>query len=120
MVLERVGDAERKAGPDCRAEIKRHPRDLVLPLGEVVRHDPTRGHVTQALEWSQMLAAVGNLGLPSAKVHRDVDRDKKSEIAGNSDNGGDEHNANRTVEVRQQSAQANADRREGDGPYRIF
>src|SRR5258705_5633255 len=41
MIPERVEHAKGEAGPDRRTEIKRHPGDLVLPLGKVVRHDPT-------------------------------------------------------------------------------
>src|SRR6202048_4068788 len=70
MILERVENAQREAGPDRRTEIKRHPGNLVLPLSKVVRHDPTRAHVTKTLERSETLAAVGNPGLPSAPVHR--------------------------------------------------
>ena len=42
MIAERVEYAQREAGPDRRTEIQRHPGDLVLPFGEVVRHDPAR------------------------------------------------------------------------------
>jgi hypothetical protein len=61
MILERVENAQREAGPDRYTEIKRHPDNLVLPLSKVVRHDPARAHVTEALERSQKLAAIGNL-----------------------------------------------------------
>src|SRR5258708_38087824 len=47
LVLDRVEDAEREAGPDRRAEIERHPGDLVLPFRDIVRHGPTRARVTQ-------------------------------------------------------------------------
>src|SRR6266852_8897485 len=77
MILERVENAKREAGPDRRTEIKRHPGDLVLPLSKVVRYDPTRAHVTETLKRSQKLAAIGNLGPPSAQVHRDVNGDEK-------------------------------------------
>jgi len=70
MILERAGNTQREAGPDRCTEIKRHPGNLVLPLGKVVRHDPTRAHVTETLERSQKLAAIGNPGPPSAQVHR--------------------------------------------------
>src|ERR1700731_2719101 len=66
MILERVENAQREAGPDRRTEIKRHPGNLALPFGKVVRHDPTRAHVTETLERSQKLAAIGYLGPPSA------------------------------------------------------
>src|SRR5450755_770664 len=79
-ILERVENAQREAGPDRRTEIKRHPGNLALPLGKVVRHDPTRAHVTQTLEKSQKLSAVGNMGPPSAQIHRDVDGDEKRQI----------------------------------------
>src|ERR1700733_7832 len=73
MTGERVENAQREAGPDCHAEIKRHPGNLVLPLGKVVRHDPARRDVTETLEGSEKLAAIANLGPPSVEIHRDVD-----------------------------------------------
>ena len=120
MIAERVENAQREAGPDRRTEIQRHPGDLVLPLGEVVRHDPARAHVAETLERSQKLAAIGNPGPPSIKVHRDVDGHEKRQIARDpGDRDGEDH-ANRTVELRQQPAKANPDDEEGNGPYRIF
>src|SRR6202040_2225192 len=80
MTLERVENTKREAGPDRRTEIKRHPGNLVLPLSKVVRHDPTRAHIMEALERSQKLAAIGNLGPPSAEVHRGVDGHEKRQI----------------------------------------
>src|SRR5882672_10235999 len=53
MTFERVENAQREAGPDRRTEIKRHPGNLVLPMGNVVRHNPTRAHVTETLERSE-------------------------------------------------------------------
>src|SRR6202022_2901002 len=101
MVLKRVENAKREAGPDRRTEIKRHPGDLVLPLSKVVRHDPARAYIMEALERSQKLAAIGNLGPPSAQVHRDVDGHKKRQIACNSDDDDGEDHANPTIELRQ-------------------
>src|SRR5581483_8197323 len=98
----------------------RHPGNLALPLGKVVCHDPTRARVTQTLERSQKLAAVGNPGSPSSEVHRDVDGHEKRQIACNSDDCDGEDHANRTIEVRQQPAKANPNYEEGNGPYRIF
>src|SRR6266446_9351602 len=83
MVLEGVENAQREAGPDRRTEIKRHPGNLVLPLGKVVRHDPTRAHVMETLQSSERLAAIGKVCLPSAQIHRDVDGHEKSQIACN-------------------------------------
>src|ERR1700691_4573675 len=90
MAVERVKDAEREARPDRGAEIKRHPGNLVLPLGKVSRHDPARAHVTQALKRSQELAAIGGFCTPSAQIHRDIDSREKNEIAGNADDRDDE------------------------------
>src|SRR5258708_6902571 len=67
MILERVEYAEREAGPDRGTEIKRHPDNLVLPLGKVVRHDPTRAHIVETRERPQKLAAIGDLSTPSAQ-----------------------------------------------------
>src|SRR4030081_292522 len=100
MILERVENAQREAGPDRRTEIKRHPGNLVLPLSKVVRHDPTRAHVTETLERSQKLAAIANLGPPSAQIHRDVDGHEKRQIACNPDDRDGEDHANRTIELR--------------------
>jgi hypothetical protein len=47
---KRVTDAERKAGPDSRTEIKRHPGNLVLPFSNVVRYYPTHARVSQPLQ----------------------------------------------------------------------
>ena len=38
--LRGIANAEREARPDRRAEIERHPGNLVLPFGDVVGHDP--------------------------------------------------------------------------------
>src|SRR5712692_5036203 len=100
MILERVENAQREAGPDRRAEIKRHPGNLVLPLGKVVRHDPTCAHVTETIERSQKLAAIGNLGPPSAQIHRDVDGHEKRQIACNPDDRDGEDHAYLTIELR--------------------
>src|SRR6266852_5109694 len=100
MILERVENAQREAGPDRRTEIKRHPGNLALPLSKVVRHDPTRAYVTETLERSQKLAAIGNLGPPSAQVHRDVDGHEKRQIACTPDDGDGEEHPNRTTELR--------------------
>src|ERR1700732_544473 len=107
MILERVENAQREAGPDRRTEIKRHPGNLVLPLSKVMRHDPTRAHVTKTLERSETLAAVGNPGLPSAQVHRDVDAHEKRQIACNPCYRDGEDHASRTIALREQQAQAN-------------
>src|ERR1700732_5339927 len=100
MTLERVEDAQREAVPDRRTEIKRHPGNLVLPLSKVVRHDPTRAHITETLERSEKPAAIGNVGPPSAQIHRDVDGHEKRQIARNPDDRDDEGHANRTIELR--------------------
>jgi hypothetical protein len=42
MTRECVEHAQREARPDRRAEIERHPGDLVLPLGHVVGQAPTK------------------------------------------------------------------------------
>src|ERR687889_581108 len=42
LTLERVADTQREARPDRGSEIQRHPDNLILPLGKVVRHDPAR------------------------------------------------------------------------------
>src|ERR1700730_13179581 len=120
MIPERVEDAQREAGPDRRTEIKRHPGNLVLPLGKVVRHDPTRADVAETLERPQKLAATGNLGPPPAQIHRDVDGHEKRQIARNPCYRADEDHAYRTTELRQQPAKANPDDEESNGPYRIF
>src|ERR1700730_3023205 len=99
MILERAANAQREAGPDRRTEIKRHPGNLVLPLSKVVRHDPTRAHVTETLKRSQKLAAVGNRP-PSSQVHRDVDGHEKRQIACNPDDCDGEDHANRTIKLR--------------------
>jgi hypothetical protein len=59
MMLERVENAKCGACPERRTKIKRHPGNLVFPLSKIVRHDPTRAHVTEALERFQKLAAMG-------------------------------------------------------------
>src|SRR5207253_10108413 len=78
--LERVANAQREAGPDRRTEIKRHPGNLVLPVRNIMRHDPPRADVTKTLEKSEKLAAIGHLGPPSAQVHRDIDGHEKRQI----------------------------------------
>src|SRR5216683_3300091 len=113
MILERVENAQREAGPDRRAEIKRHPGNLVLPLGKIVRYDPTRAHVTETLKRSQKLAAVGNLGPPSSEVHRDVDGHEKRQVACDPDDRYGQDHANRTDKLRQQPAKADPDYEEG-------
>jgi len=120
MILERAENTQREAGPDRRTEIKRHPGNLVLPLGKIVGHDPTRAHVTETLERPQKLAAIGDFGPPSAQIHRDVDDHEKHQIAYNPDDRDGEDRANRTIEFRHQSAKANPNDEEGSGPYRIF
>src|ERR1700730_14227277 len=120
ITLERVATAQREAGPDRRSEIKRHPDDLVLPLGKVVRHDPARARVTQTLEKSQKLAAAGGLGPPSSEVHRDVDGHEKRQIAYDSCYRDDEDHANRTFKLREQPAKADPNYEEGNGPYRVL
>jgi hypothetical protein len=49
-MLNRAENTQREAGPDGNTEIQRHPGNLALPLGKLVRHDPTRGHVMEAFE----------------------------------------------------------------------
>src|SRR6266516_1408807 len=120
MILERVENAQRETGPDRRTEIKRHPGNLVLPLSKIVRHDPTRAHVTKTLERSQKLAAIGNQGPPSAQIHRDVDGHEKRQIAGQPYECNRENRPNLTIELRQQPAKANPNDEERNGPYRIF
>src|SRR5258708_8939746 len=118
MIPERVENAEREAGPDRRAEIKRHPGDLVLPRREVVRHHPARARIMETLERSEGLAAIGKVCLPSAEIHRDVDGHEKSQISYNpGDRDGEDH-ANRTVELRQQPPKTNPDDEAVDAPYR--
>src|SRR3984893_11546661 len=112
MTLERTANAQREAGPDCHAEIKRHPGNLVLPLGKVVRHDPARRDVTETLEGSEKLAAIANLRPPSVELHRDVDGHQKRQIGYNPGDGDAEDHANRTVELRQQPAERNPDQEE--------
>lgn len=72
MILERVENAQREAGPHRQTEIERHPGNLVLPLGKVVRHDPARAHVAQTLERFQKKLAAINYG-DSALNWRDDD-----------------------------------------------
>ena len=98
MILERVENAKREAGPDRRTEIKRHPGDLVLPLSKVVRHDPTRAHIMETLERFQKLAAIGKVCLPSAEIHRYVDGHEKGQITCDPDDRDREDQANRTVD----------------------
>lgn len=43
-----IANAEREARPDRRAEIKRHPGNLILPLGDVVGHDSTKARADRA------------------------------------------------------------------------
>src|SRR5260370_24950932 len=119
MILERVENAQREAGPDRRTEIKRHPGNLVLPLGKVVGHDPTRADVAETLERAEMLAAIGNPGPPSAQVHRDVDGDEKPQIACNPCYRDGEHHANRAIQLRLQPATANSNGEEDNSLYRI-
>src|ERR1700722_10478742 len=120
MIPQRVENTKREAGPDPRTEIKRHPPNLVLPLGKVVRHDPPCARVTQTLERAQKLATPGSAGPPSAQVHRDVDGDEKRQIARNPDERGDEEQPSPSIELRQQAAKSNPDDEEGGSPYRIF
>src|SRR5258708_12486198 len=42
MILERIENAQREAGPDRRTEIKRHPANLLPPLPTPLRHHHTR------------------------------------------------------------------------------
>jgi len=111
MTGQRVENAQREAGPDRHAEIKRHPGNLVLPLGEVVRHDPTRADVTETLERSEKLAAAGDFGPPSAEIHRDVDGHQKRQIGDDPRDRDDQDHADGTVEFRQQPAKPDPDRK---------
>ena len=120
MIPERGENTKREAGPDRGTEIERHPGNLVLPVSEVVRHDPPCAHVTETLERSQKLAAIGYPGPPSAQVHRDVDGHEKRQIARNPDDRHGEDHANQAIELRQQPAKANPNYEEGGGPYQIF
>ena len=120
MIPERVNKAKREARPDRRSEIERHPGNLILPLGKVMRHDPTRARVTETLERTQNFAAIRKPILPSVQVHRYVDGDEKSQIGCNPDDGDDEAQANQTVELRQQPAKADPNHEEGNCPDRIF
>lgn len=52
LVLETVDQAKCEAPPHGRCKIEGHPRNLVLPVNKVMRHDPTRGRVTETLEWT--------------------------------------------------------------------
>ena len=90
VILERIANAQRQAGPDRRTEIERHPGNLALPLGNVVRHDPARAHVAKTLEKSQELAALGEAGPPAAQIHRHVDGNEECQIAGDARDGDDE------------------------------
>src|SRR5262245_27146619 len=81
MLPERVNKAKRKARPDRRSEVERHPGNLVLPFRKVMRHDPTSGRVSEALKRRQSLAAIYKPVLPSVQVHWYVDGYKKGEIA---------------------------------------
>src|SRR5262245_23597170 len=78
-----VASAQRETGPDRGTEIERHPGDLVLPLSELVRHDPTNARITKALQRAQRSDALGNPGSPSREIHRDIDGRQKRQIAGN-------------------------------------
>src|SRR5262245_53653817 len=120
IILERVENAEREACPDRRTEIKRHPSNFVLPLGKIVRYDPMRARVAESLKRPQKLAATRKLPLPSTQVHRNIDGQKKGEIACNPDDRGGEDQANRPTEVRDHSAEAKPNDGEGKAPYRIF
>src|SRR6202051_4785650 len=120
IILDRVDDAKREAGPDRRAEIKRHPGNLVLPLGKVAVHDPAGADVAKTLERTEKPAAVADLGPPSAQIHRDVDGHEKRQIAGDPDDREHEDRAHLAIELRQQPAKADPDDEEGYGPYRIF
>ena len=62
LILERVANAQGEAGPDRRTEIERHPGNLVLPLGKVVRHDPARADVAETFERLEKIAAIANQG----------------------------------------------------------
>src|SRR5260370_38457760 len=55
MVLEGVENAQPEAGQDRRTEIRRHPGNLVLPLGKSVGHDQTHAHVAATLQTAQTL-----------------------------------------------------------------
>src|SRR5262249_35156423 len=80
-----IANTQREAAPDRRTEIKRHPGDLILPLGDVMSHDPAQRYVTQPLQMAERSAAIRNFGAPSCQIHRDVDRRQKSEIANDAD-----------------------------------
>src|SRR5262249_57830103 len=94
--LRRVADAWGKARPHRRTEIKRHPGDLVLPLGKVVRHDPPAGHVAQTFERPERPAAVRGFGPPSRQVHWDVDGCHEPGIPRNSGDPGEHNRAKRS------------------------
>src|SRR5215472_16037617 len=115
--MSAIANAEREAGPDRRTEIKRHPGNLILPLSDVVCHDPTKGRVTETLQRAQRSAAVCNFGPPSRQIHWDVDGRQKREIACDADDRDDEGHANHTVKLRQQPAKANRDDEESQRPY---
>src|SRR5580692_1868181 len=106
-------DAQCQASPDAGTEIERHPEYFLSPLREVVRHHATHAHVAEALERTQPLIAVENVGTPPGKIHRDVDRHEKRQVARDSNDGDDENPAGQTFKLPQQAAEANSDREEG-------
>src|SRR5262245_22276704 len=81
MIPERVNKAKRKARPDRRGEVERHPGNLILPFSKVMRHDPTSRRVSEILNRRQSSAAIYKPVLPSVQVHWYVDGYKKGEIA---------------------------------------
>src|SRR5262245_59763435 len=97
---EGVARAQRETGPDCRSEIERHPGDLVLPLSEVVRHNPANARITEALQGAERSDAIGNPGSPSREIHRDIDDRQKRQIAGNPDHGDCENHTSGTTKLR--------------------
>ena len=67
MTVERIDHAQRQAGPDRAAEIQRHPGDLVLPVLEVVAHDPACADIAKALDDSEQLATFGKVRPPAVQ-----------------------------------------------------
>src|SRR5262245_18877586 len=120
MVREAIDQAKREARPDGRREIKGHPRNLVLPMSKIMRHDPASARVTEALERIQALAPSCAVFVPSVQVHWYVDGHEKGQIAGDADDSNDEAHANDASELRQQPAEGNPNQQESYCPYGIL
>src|SRR5262245_62793942 len=79
-VVHEAEGAQAEARPHSHAEVKRHPGDLVSPLGDVVRHHPARAEIVQAAEQAEEQLAARDIRLPAADGHRHADRAEEHHI----------------------------------------